>query len=194
MRPISLLALLLGAVMIVACSSKAASSPRTPKQDDKSEEKDDTEEEEEDSQESRVTPTPSTEDRNPETTTPETPAKPAFPRAVATGECPKGDGLYCAGHGVEGGTTATLYRCKEGQITEEKKCATACIYLATGGADACDGDGTKCPRGSGLYCGTNYFSADPKALLRCTAGAVTVEQACATSCVKEADGTPDRCE
>jgi hypothetical protein len=179
----------------VACSeAPTKASSRAPKQDsadndDKDDEKTDTDEEEvteRSSSSSTATPTPTPE-------APAAPATPTFPRAAGGAECPSGDGVYCNGNGVDG-VAGTLYRCTGGNIAEEKKCATACMFMPRGTPDACDGDTTKCPRGSGLYCGTNYLSGDPKTLYRCTAGAITVEQACATSCVKEPDGTPDRCE
>jgi hypothetical protein len=127
------------------------------------------------------------------TPTPTPPAAPTFPRAAADGECKVGDGLYCAGNGVEG-VSGTLYRCNEGTISEEKKCGMSCLFMRDGINDACDGDVAKCPYGNGLYCGQNGLSGDTKTLYRCTNGSVTIEETCATTCVNEAIGIADRCE
>jgi hypothetical protein len=88
----------------------------------------------------------------------------------------------------------TLYRCANGKITEEKKCAVACLYLLGNAIDACDVDTPKCPLGNGVYCGGNHLSADAKTLYRCTGGTLTVIEACPTRCVKEPNGIKDHCE
>jgi hypothetical protein len=114
-------------------------------------------------------------------------------RPAGPQECPRGAGLYCAGHGVEG-AQATLYRCSSEGVSEAKKCAAACLYLLGGAVDSCDLDSPKCPIGNGLYCGGNHLSADPKALYKCVGGTVMVEESCTHGCVKEPDGKKDHCE
>lgn len=119
----------------------------------------------------------------------------AFPRPAGPRECPRGQGLYCANHGVDG-DPARLYRCAASNIiTEEKTCNLACMHLGRGAADACDGDAPDCPfTGSGVYCGYNYLSADPKKLYRCAEGKVTVAQECRTRCIEEPDRIADHCD
>jgi serine/threonine protein kinase len=116
-----------------------------------------------------------------------------FPRTAGDNECTRGKGLYCGGHGVDG-ELGTLYRCTDGSITEVKKCSLACLHLVGGAVDACNGDTTRCPLGSGVYCGSNHLSADPKTLYRCSDGTVTVERACPVRCVNEPDRIEDHCE
>jgi hypothetical protein len=130
------------------------------------------------------------------------PAAPASPAATAApktsrpagpNECTKGPGTYCDGHGVDG-EVKTLYRCENGRIREEKKCAVACLHLIGDAIDACDVDTAKCPIGNGVYCGGSHLSADPKTLYRCTGGTLTVLAVCSTRCVMEPNGVRDHCE
>jgi hypothetical protein len=128
--------------------------------------------------------------RSAHTTSSPPPSAPARP--ARAGECPRGAGLYCAGHGVDG-AQATLYRCAPEGVSEEKTCAAACLYLIGGAVDKCDVDSPKCPLGNGLYCGGNHMSADPKTLYKCVGGTVMVEEPCAGRCVNEPDGKKDHC-
>jgi hypothetical protein len=185
---------ILVALGTIACSDPPkAQGPRLLQQDD-NEETAESEEEVVDRQpEPSATPTP-TPAPPPVTPTPAPPrAAPAYPRAATDGECRLGNGLYCAGNGVDG-DPGTLYRCTDGSVDTEKKCASACLYFADGTPDACAGDASECPFGSGLYCGGNGLSGDTKTLYRCTAGSVSVEQTCGGSCVNEAPGVNDRCD
>jgi hypothetical protein len=50
-----------------------------------------------------------------------------------------------------------------------------------------------CPLGNGLYCGGNHVGGNPLDLYQCTAGALTLVQACALGCERMPDGQNDRC-
>ena len=47
---------------------------------------------------------------------------------------------------------------------------------------------------SGLYCGGNGVTGAPNILYRCTAGALSYVETCATDCERRPAGYPDRCK
>jgi hypothetical protein len=57
--------------------------------------------------------------------------------AARSTTCKFGDGLYCGSTNGVAGDPKTLYRCTSGRITEERRCANACVKEAPGVADRC---------------------------------------------------------
>ena len=50
--------------------------------------------------------------------------------------CPRGDGLYCGGHGIPG-LVGTLYACKAGTLSPSTTCADGCVAEPSGQNDQC---------------------------------------------------------
>jgi len=114
------------------------------------------------------------------------------------GRCVNGDGLYCGGNGVNG-DSGTLYQCTAGNVTVAQVCANGCQREPAGINDKCaptgggKGSGNRCLYGDGLYCGGNGVNGDPGTLYRCTAGSVSVVQACGNGCQRMPPGVNDQC-
>ncbi len=107
----------------------------------------------------------------------------------STTSCPSGNGLYC---GSEVGKDAsTLYQCTDGAFTVAKTCASGCHQSPAGVADYCNG--TSCPAGNGLYCGSEV-GANANTLYDCNDGTLTVHEQCANGCQVNSAGIADACK
>jgi hypothetical protein len=70
-------------------------------------------------------------------------------------------------------------------------CSNGCQVQPPGTNDRCAP--ASCPSGDGLYCGGDGISGNANTLYQCTAGKLSVAQACPNGCQVQPPGTNDNC-
>ncbi|MCI5191901.1 MAG: DUF1566 domain-containing protein [Candidatus Electrothrix sp. AU1_5] len=112
-------------------------------------------------------------------------------------DCPNGDlnKFYCGGTVPSLGLDSdTLYRCVDGEFSEEKKCVNGCKDNFPDD-DKCNGVDLpdKCING-GLYCGsTDPTTLDSNTLYKCIDGELKEHEVCANGCKENDPGYDDEC-